>query len=314
MEKFPEISVALSGGGAKCYTQIGVLQGLESAGIRVTAVSATSAACILTCLYAIGLNIDELGSLFSDLKLGRRIFPRPGDRRSLFSLKRMAPLFQELLGDRHFSDLKVPIGFTSVDLKTGELVYLHEGSVFEALMAAVAVPGLFPPQPWRGRDLIDGGVAYSVPVRLARRLAPNRPVLGVALFPPYRKWAQHPLPQLLDSVPGLRWLRGWRVFRAFQIYVRANDITHRLLAEYRLEMDQPEWLVRPPVDHIGLFDPIDLDRATEIGRLAVAEAIESIKSSGIPRPVPGVGPTHAPNTPPNGSDEVARKSGGSYVT
>ena len=276
MSTHPRVSVALSGGGAKCYAQIGVLRGLASAGIEVNAIAATSAACILACLYAIGINIDEIGSIFSDLRLARRIFPARGDRRSLFSLKRMAPIFKDLLGDREFSDLNIPVGFTSVDLKTGELVYLHQGSVYQALMAAVAVPGLFPPQPWRGRTLIDGGVAYSVPVRLARHLAPEQAVVGVALFPPYRKWGQHPLPQLLDSVPGLRRLGGWRVFRALQVYVRANDITHRLLAEYRLAADQPEWLIRPPVDHIGLFDPIQLEKAIEIGQQSAQSIIAGI--------------------------------------
>ncbi len=157
-------------------------------------------------------------------------------------------------------------------------MFLDSGPLLPALMAALAVPGLFPPQRWNGRQLIDGGVAYSVPVDLARRLAPGRPVLAVALFPPYEQWDRHPLPQLLDSLPVLRWIGRWRVFRALQIYVRANDITHRRLAEFRLDHDQPDFIIRPDVDHIGLFDRIDLDSALQLGEQAVRSQLPALQA------------------------------------
>ena len=58
------IGVVFSGGGAKGLSHIGVLKALEENGIPIDYVAGTSMGAIIGGLYAIGLNPDEILTLF----------------------------------------------------------------------------------------------------------------------------------------------------------------------------------------------------------------------------------------------------------
>src|SRR5690606_13404845 len=55
-----EIGVVLSGGGARCFAQIGVLVALEEAGVKVAAIAANSSAAVLAAIYATSADANEL--------------------------------------------------------------------------------------------------------------------------------------------------------------------------------------------------------------------------------------------------------------
>ena len=49
-----EIGLVLSGGGARCFAQVGALRAIEEEGLRVVAIAANSSAAIVGALYASG--------------------------------------------------------------------------------------------------------------------------------------------------------------------------------------------------------------------------------------------------------------------
>ena len=54
-----------------------------------------------------------------------------------------------------------------------------------------------------------------------------------------------------------------RIARAFQIFIQSMDVTARMMTELRLEVDQPEIIIRPAVHQYGLLDtapPLELVR------------------------------------------------------
>jgi len=51
------------------------------------------------------------------------------------------------------------------------------------------------------------------------------------------------------------------------------DISARMLAELRMQLDQPEVIIRPAVAHIGLLDTVDPDELIRLGETAGAEAV-----------------------------------------
>src|SRR6056297_853145 len=61
------VALVLSGGGARGFAHIGVLQVLEQRGIRVDAVAGTSMGAILGALYAAGYGADEIFDLADGL-------------------------------------------------------------------------------------------------------------------------------------------------------------------------------------------------------------------------------------------------------
>lgn len=282
------VVLALGGGGAKCYAQIGVLRVLERHGIPVRGLACTSAGGLVGAAYAAGHALDELEQVF--VAFQRNGGPSPhlwGRAPSLYRVEGAMALMDELLGGRRFEDLALPLALTCIDAATAEAVPLHEGDVVDALRAAVAIPGLFPPHRVAAagqRELLDGGVIDPIPVALARTLAPGVPVMAVVLQPPTADWREHPASRRLERLPLLRHLAGWRVLRALGVHVRAAEWTHRTLTEARLHIDRPEIVVRPEVMHVDLFDhdaALDLVARGERAAEAVVGAMAGVTGVGL---------------------------------
>lgn len=266
------IVLALGGGGVKCLAHLGVLQTALRVGLAIRGIAATSGAALVAALFAAGHTPERIRDLLAGLDAHALSRRRSGEGPALFGLSRWKALFTEWFHGRTFEDLALPIGFPVVDLATRQPAALHSGSLVDALLAAVAIPGIFPPQQVDGRWLVDGGVMDPVPVALARSLAPGLPAVAVPLMPPIDQWNEQTFPHLIESVPLLRRLSGIRLARALGAYVQAADLTNRSLAELRLQVEKPDVIIRPAVNHIGLFDRVDVDALILAGETAARAA------------------------------------------
>lgn len=280
-----EISVALGGGGIKGIAHIGVLDCLEEAGFKIKAVAGTSVGGLIGAVYAAGYRPDEITQVIATLQNDKLYMRQRSDGPSLLGYTGLAQAMTEVLGENQFSDLKVPFACTAVDLRTSQEVYLSDGRVIDAVLATIAVPGIFPSAIRGELELIDGGVLDPVPVNLARCMAPTLPVVAVALNPERDQW--HRLPQfnfippvpLPIPPPLVEGIARLRIAQAMRTYVHSMDITMRMLTELRLEMDRPEVIIRPDVHEYGLLDHADPDVLIRAGSEAAHEAIPSIRKS-----------------------------------
>src|SRR6187455_933366 len=62
--KRPKIGLVLSGGGAKGFAHIGVLNVLEEAGVKIDYIGGTSMGAVIGGLYAIGYSATQIDSIF----------------------------------------------------------------------------------------------------------------------------------------------------------------------------------------------------------------------------------------------------------
>jgi len=69
-----------------------------------------------------------------------------------------------------FDDLPIPFRAVAMDLSTSEAVVLGSGNLADAIRASMSVPGAFPPVEIDGRQLVDGGSAANLPIRVAQDL------------------------------------------------------------------------------------------------------------------------------------------------
>lgn len=273
-----EIVLALGGGGTKGGAHIGVLRVLEREGFKVRAVSGTSAGAICASLYAFGYRPEEIQRLMSMASKASMFIRHPSDKPSWSGLRGIHALLQEALGDSRFEDLRLPCAVTAVDLNTAERLVLGRGRVLDAVMASIAVPGVFPPCDLDGRILVDGGVMDPVPVGVARSLAPDLPVVAVVLSPPIDQWAgvSQP-PNLLGSLPFLKkYVSQFRFSQALNIFMRSVDIGGALLTELLLEIEKPDVLIRPAVQQIGLLDQVDIAEVAHLGVRAAEHALPEL--------------------------------------
>ena len=196
-------ALVLSGGGAKGFAHVGVIQILDSAGIRPDLVVGTSMGAIVGGLYASGYSGHEIDSLFHALPLAQLI---PGyEPRIPESLRPYPPLavleqgrgtlvFQtsavreeqvnalmnalmlrgNLAARGDFDSLPIPFRAVATDLATRDEVVLAKGDLAQAVRASASLPLVFKPVVMDGRTLTDGGMTENVPVGAARRAGATR--------------------------------------------------------------------------------------------------------------------------------------------
>lgn len=265
------VALALGGGGTKGIAHLGVLRAVEQQGLQVAAIAGTSIGGLVAAVYATGRPLAEIVQRVADLRQGT-LFRRGKDiDNALLGLEGVAEVLLEFIGEKHFEELPIPLAVTAVDLNTGQEMVLSSGRVLDAVLATIALPGIFPPRQIDGHTLIDGGVSNPVPVSIARRLHPGIPVIASVLSVP--PMAEKPLPvtNLLPPTPVLDRLSQFRLAKALTVFSQAMNINGRVLTELRLDIEKPDAIVRPDVDHIGLLDPIDVEDFLARGEAAAAE-------------------------------------------
>ncbi len=277
-----DISLALGGGGSRGYAHIGVLRCLEREGFRIRAVAGTSAGGIVAVAYAAGYTPDKMEAVFSKLDQSRLFARSPNEGPGILGLSGAARLFDEFFGKRTFADLHFPCAVVAVDLQAGREIILSQGRVVDALLATIAVPGVFPPKQFGDSQLVDGAVLNPVPVSVARSLAPTLPVVAVVLeimTEASSGFNSIPLPVPVPSRLVERLTRT-RVAQAFNIFLQSVDVGSRKLAELRLLTDNPEIIVRPDVSGIGMLDKVDVHEVIRMGENATNAVLPALQREG----------------------------------
>lgn len=271
-----DISLALGGGGSKGNAHIGVLRILERAGIGIGAIAGTSIGALIGAVYLAGNSPDDIENRLADTEM-RTLFRRgPEASNSLLGLAGVAELLAETLGEQRFEDLPIPFAVTAVDLITGQDVVLRHGRLLDAVLAAIALPGIFPSKPLSDYELVDGGISNPVPVALARSLAPSLPVVAVPLSRAPQPEVELNAPSVLEPIPLLDRIAHFRWGQALTVFTRSMAISGALLTEYRLQVEKPEVIIRPPVSAIGILDRVDVHEVARLGEQAAEEALPNI--------------------------------------
>jgi len=179
-----KVGIALGGGGARGFSQIGVLRVFDQEKIPISCVAGTSVGSLIGALYCDSGKIVDLE--YHAVTVGQEdIFDY-----SLFSILSGGLVKGEKLEDflranlRHtvLEDMAVPLTVVATDLRTGEKIGFRSGSVAVAVHASCAIPGIFQPVQIGERVFVDGGVADPVPVDFARESGTDI-VVAVAIPP-----------------------------------------------------------------------------------------------------------------------------------
>lgn len=273
------ITLALGGGGAKGNSHIGVIRRLQQEGFHIQAVAGTSFGGIVAVFHALGYTPDEIEDMFSALDQKRLYGHGDGEGPSLLGLAGATKWLRSIIGSRTFADLKTPCILTAADLRSGREVLLSEGSLVDAILATIAIPAIFPPKRIGSLELVDGGTLDPVPVAAARSLAPALPVVAVVLTLPIgipaRTW-NIPLPAYVPQVI-LDRLSRLSYTQALDVFLRSLDMVNRAVTEYRLAVDKPEIIIRPPVTHIDVLQQVDVREVAKLGEQAAAAVLPQLK-------------------------------------
>ncbi len=178
----PRVGLALGGGGARGFAEIGVLRVLEQEKIPIHLVVGTSVGSLVGALYAdsgrvLDAEFHALDVQEEDLFDVRALAIFSG---GFVKGERLRRFVNAHVKARNIEDMAVPYAAVATDLRTGAPVVFSRGPVAEAVHASCAIPGVFVPVQVGEVTLVDGGVVEPVPVAVARRLGADV-VIAVAI-------------------------------------------------------------------------------------------------------------------------------------
>lgn len=294
-ERKKTISLVLGSGGARGHAHIGVIRAIEERGLPILNISGTSMGAVIGGIYA----ADELAT-YADwaYQLDKsdvvKLLDFSFTWTSIFKGERIIEVLKELVGDRKIEDLDK--GFTAVAtaLEEQREVWLNDGSLFRAIRASTAVPGVFAPVDLNGRTLVDGGLVNPIPIAptlndstdltIAVNLSGTESNHGHAkrketrdreLRPEgnYREKISNFVAQLLESEDSEQATPD-----AADLLVKSIDVMQGAIARLKLAAYAPDVVVKIPRDACTFFE---FDRAEEMAELGYERTSKALDDLGL---------------------------------
>ena len=156
------IGLALSGGGARGFAHLGVLQALEEMGIRPCIIAGVSAGSIVAVLYAAGMSADDIAKTFGEFSMGditEIAMPMNG----FFKLTKLKDFLKKHLPVTLLEELPVETVVCATDFDNCRPVAFEQGPIGDCVTASCSIPIVFQPVKIGGTTYVDGGVLRNLP-------------------------------------------------------------------------------------------------------------------------------------------------------
>lgn len=162
------VGLVLTGGSARAFAHIGVLNYLDEIGIEPDFIVSNSMGSIIAMLYSAGLAPNQILEVINSAELNSYFNLTLPVRGGLLDPSGFEGLVASVIGkDVKLEELPIPVMVVCEDLVTKREVRIFEGEFTKIMLASFALPVYFPPQDYKGHLLIDGGIKSLAPIELA---------------------------------------------------------------------------------------------------------------------------------------------------
>lgn len=297
----PKIALALGSGGARGWAHIGVIEVLQEHGIQAQIVCGSSIGSLVGGAYASGelprlrewtesLTWKDIVTLL-DVSLAKG---------GLIEGEKVLKRLQESFMDQPIEKLSMQYTAVATELETGREVWIRSGSLFKAMRASFALPGLFTPIKRGEKWLTDGGLVNPVPVSACRALGADfiiavnlngdiaskrikrQQANALARRSSLESLAEQWLPEPLakgannliqkaltpeDEAPGYT-----------DVMISAINIMQDRITRSRMAGDPPDILISPRLGHLGVMDYDSAKESITVGRECALQAMPNIQA------------------------------------
>lgn len=166
-----DITLVLSGGGARGIAHIGVIEELVKLNVNIASISGTSMGALIGGIYAVG-KLEEFKQWM--LKVNRtkifKLIDFSFSTQGLVKGERIFNEIKEFITDVNIEDLPIKYTATAFDIANGREVVFDKGSLYNAIRASISIPTIFTPLTLGDSIFIDGGVVNNIPINTAKRV------------------------------------------------------------------------------------------------------------------------------------------------
>jgi len=258
--KKQKLGLALGSGGLWGLVHVGVLKVLEENDVQIDYIAGTSIGAIIGAVYSLNPDVKKIEK--KALSLTKKdlisLFDLTFPKFSLISGNNIRKFMYDLVGNKSFSDTKIPLKIIATDLESGKEVVLSEGKLIDAIMASISIPGVFPPVKYKNSLLVDGGLVNATPVDIVKDMGADA-VLGVDLNTTGE--ADFEKPSLL------------------QVLIRSYEILkeHSTIPNIYLE-DKKILIIRPDMKKLKSFNFYDIKKFIKEGERIAKQALPKINT------------------------------------
>lgn len=172
------VGLVFSGGAARAYAHIGVVQALREARVPFDFIGGASMGAVIAAGPALGWTDHELDcrirkAFVESDPLSDLAFPIVAMTRA----KKVERLLQEAYGEVEIEDMPLPFFCISSNLTSGHVQIHRRGLLRRAIRASISIPGVMPPVVIDGQVLVDGAVLKNFPSDIMRQLN-SGPIVG----------------------------------------------------------------------------------------------------------------------------------------
>ena len=263
------VGLVLAGGGARGLAHIGVLRALDEAGVPIDTIGGTSIGSVLAACYACDWGWQRV---FQENR--REFLSNPTSDFnfiplvSLLAGRKLDRILAASFAEHHIEEMWLPFFCVSSNYtQAREVVHTH-GNLKRALLASMAIPGVFPPIVSGNDLLVDGGVFNNMPVDIMARTGAHT-IMAVDLRPEDKQHRE----LTFDQVPSTWTLLLDRLKPLAQRRYHLPSLINILMAANTLNSDQKmtqvladvDLLFHPDVSGFGLVEWKSYDVLVEQG-------------------------------------------------
>jgi NTE family protein len=253
-----KVGLVLGSGGSWGFSHIGVLKILEENKIYPDQIVGCSMGAIIGAYYALNPCVKDLEKIA--LKLTRFNLMRLVDvtipKTSLIGGKKIRKFIEDLIGDKSFSDTKIPLRIVATDLEKGEEVIFSQGKLIDAIMSSISIPGIFPPVCFNGKILVDGGVINPTPINVLKNRVVDI-IIGVDLT------MKHKTELICPKI--------------YQTIIRSYDILRNQSTKFNIHEEDNVIIIKPDVNILKSFKAHEIEKLILEGEKATFKRLSEIK-------------------------------------